>query len=73
MGGSIKLDLTYATIPTFGDEQRRLYRESQFVKTVTLAKGSENSLVHRKYSDISFLFLEEDENLTEEASIHLTR
>jgi len=27
VGGYIKLDITYATIPTFGGEQRRLYRE----------------------------------------------
>ncbi len=73
VGFSIKLDLTYATIPTFGGEQRRLYRESRFLKTVTATKGSENSPVHGKDSDISYLFLEEDENLLEEASIHLTR
>lgn len=47
-GGSIKLDLNYATIPTFGGEQRRLYRESTFVKTVTSAKGSKNSPVYGK-------------------------
>jgi len=35
IGGSIKLDLTYATIPVFGGEERRLFRESRFVKTVT--------------------------------------
>lgn len=71
MGGSIKLDLAYATIPTFGGEQRRLYRESQFVKTVITTKGSGNSLVHGKDSDISCLFLEEYEKLLEEALVHL--
>lgn len=40
VGGSIKLDLTYVTIPTFGGEKRRLYRESRFMKIVTMAKGS---------------------------------
>lgn len=73
VGGSIKLDLTYATIPTFGGEKKRFYRDSWFVKTVTPAKGSKNSPVHGKDSDISCLFLEEDENLLEEKSMHLTR
>lgn len=73
VGRSIKLDLTYATIPTFGGEQRRLYRESQFVKTMTPTKGLENSPVHGKDNGISYLFLEDDENLLEEAIVHLTR
>ena len=29
------MDLTYATIPIFGDEKRRLYRELQFSYIVT--------------------------------------
>ena len=37
IGGSIKLDLTYATIPVFGGEERRLYQETRFVKIVTKA------------------------------------
>ena len=47
VGGSIKLDLTYATIPTFGGEQRRPCKESKFVKHVT-AKGSQKSPVYGK-------------------------
>jgi len=72
VGDSIKIDLTYATIPTFGGEKRRLYTKSRFVKTVTLAKGLENSPVHGKESDLSCLFLEEDETFLEETSVHLT-
>lgn len=48
VGGSIKLDLTYATIPMFGGEQRRLYKESRFVKNMTLAKGLEKAQAHGK-------------------------
>jgi ribonuclease HI len=29
LGGTLQMDLTYATIPVFGGEHRRLYRESQ--------------------------------------------
>jgi hypothetical protein len=28
LGGTLQMDLTYATIPIFGGEHRRLYRES---------------------------------------------
>ena len=45
IGGSIKLDLTYATVPVFGGQERRLYRETRFFKMVTKADCSENSLV----------------------------
>jgi len=48
VGDPIKLDLIYATIPIFGGEQTRLYRESRFVKTMTPVKGSKNSLVYGK-------------------------
>lgn len=58
VGESIKLDLTYATIPTFGGEERRLYRESRFVTIVTPAEGSRNSPVYRKEIDLSCLALE---------------
>ena len=30
VGGTLQMDLTYATIPFFGGENRRLYRELQF-------------------------------------------
>ena len=35
LGGVLKLGFTYAVIPTFGGEERRLYRETRFVKTIT--------------------------------------
>jgi len=40
---------------------------------VTPTKGSENSLVHGKESDLSCLFLEEDGIFLEETFVHLTR
>jgi hypothetical protein len=30
LGGTMKMDMTYATIPIFGGENRRLYRETKF-------------------------------------------
>jgi hypothetical protein len=35
LGGTLKMDLTYATVPVFGGEHRRLYRESQLAYIVS--------------------------------------
>lgn len=35
LGGVIKLDFTYAIIPIFNGEERRLYKETRFVKTTS--------------------------------------
>ena len=67
--GSIKLDLTYATIPVFGGEERRLYGESRVVKMVTKANGSTNSPIYGKEGEFSCLMLEEDENFLQETRI----
>jgi len=45
LGGVLKLDFTYAVIPIFGGEERRLYKETRFVKTIT-KNGANNSPVY---------------------------
>jgi hypothetical protein len=35
LGGTLQMDLTYATIPVFGGEHRRLYKESQLAYIVS--------------------------------------
>jgi ribonuclease HI len=35
LGGTLQMDLTYATIPVFGGEQRRLYKEAQLAYIVS--------------------------------------
>jgi hypothetical protein len=35
LGGTLQMDLTYATIPVFGEEHRRLYREAQLAYIVS--------------------------------------
>lgn len=50
LGGALKLDFTYAFIPIFGGKERRLYRETRFVKTTTI-NGASNSLVYSKEKD----------------------
>ena len=45
LGGVLKLDFTYVVIPVFGGEERRLYKETKFVKTIT-KNGASNSPVY---------------------------
>jgi ribonuclease HI len=35
LGGTLQMDLSYATIPVFGGEQRRLYREAQLAYIIS--------------------------------------
>lgn len=75
--GSIKLDLTYATIPMFGGEEHRLYRKLRFVKTITRDNCSNNAPVYGKEKDFSCLLLEEKDKIMDETqvecSIHLNK
>ena len=50
LGGALKLDFTYAAIPIFGGEERRLYRETRFVKKIT-KNGARNSPVYSQEKD----------------------
>ena len=68
--GSIKLYLTYATIPVFGGQERRLYRETSFVKMVTKANNSINFSVYNKEVDFSCLMIEEDQDYLQEPSFY---
>ena len=52
LGGTLYMDLTYATIPMFGGETKRLYIENQFTYIISNAK---NSINHPIYAvDIDF-------------------
>ena len=53
IGGSIKLEFTYTTIPVFGGEELRLYCESRFVNMVTKVDGSTNSPLYGKEGEFS--------------------
>jgi hypothetical protein len=35
LGGTLQMDLTYATIPVFGEEHRRLYKEAQLAYIIS--------------------------------------
>ena len=47
LGGTLQMELTYATIPMFGGDTKRLYRENQFNYIISNAK---NSINHPMYA-----------------------
>ena len=46
LGGTLQMDLTYATIPMFGGENKRLYKENQFTYIISNAKNSVNHSIY---------------------------
>jgi hypothetical protein len=45
LGGTLQMDLSYATIPVFGVEHRRLYREAQLAYIISDEANPTNHLV----------------------------
>ena len=67
LGGVLKLDFTYAIIPVFNGEERRLYRDTIFVKT-TIKKDAGNSPIYgQEKEDISCFLLHENVEFSEES------
>ena len=46
MGGTLQMDLTYTTIPIFGGETKRLYRENQLAYIISNEKNSVNHPIY---------------------------
>jgi hypothetical protein len=46
LGGTLQMDLSYATIPVFGGEIKRLYRENQLAYIISDAKNSVNHPIY---------------------------
>lgn len=66
LGGVPKLDFTYAIIPIFGGQERRLYRESRFVNTIKKQGISINCLVYSQGKDFSCFMLEVNDEIAED-------
>ena len=63
VGGTLQMDLTYATIPIFGGENRRLYRELQFAYIVTDDRNPTNHPLYVVEKDLgSFMLHFSDDN-----------
>ena len=57
VGGTLQMDLIYATIPVFGGENRRLYRELQFAYIVTDDKNPTNHTLYVVDKDLGTCML----------------
>ena len=65
------MDLTYATIPMFGGETKRLYRENQFTYIINNAKNSINHPIYAVDTEFGACILQIDDS--QPTSIQLTK
>jgi ribonuclease HI len=52
LGGNLQMDLTYATIPVFGGEHRRLYMEDQLAYIISEEENPTNHLIFALDTDL---------------------
>ena len=72
MGGVLKLDLTCAIIPVFNGEERRLYKETRFVKTTSKKDVGNSPIYSQEIEDISCFMLHEDAEFSEDTRKQLS-
>jgi hypothetical protein len=65
LGGSLQLDMTYATIPIFGGQFTRLYRETRLAYTVSDPLNPNNYPVYVADQDLGNCILSIDDDLDE--------
>jgi ribonuclease HI len=58
LGGTLQMDLTYATIPVFGGEHRRLYREAQLAYIVSDEANPANHPIYAMDTDLGSSLLQ---------------
>jgi ribonuclease HI/uncharacterized small protein (DUF1192 family) len=58
LGGTLQMDLTYATIPVFGGEHRRLYREAQLAYIVSDEANPSNHPIYALDTDLGSSLLQ---------------
>jgi hypothetical protein len=63
LGGTLHMDLTYATIPVFGGEHRRLYREAQLAYIVSFEENPTNHPIFALDTDLGSSLLQITETL----------
>ena len=66
LGGVLKLDFTYAIIPVFNGEKRRLYSETRFMKTTTKKDAGKSPIYSQEIEDLSCFMLHEDAEFVED-------
>ena len=66
LGGVLKLDFTYAIMPIFGREERRLYKETRFIITIKNNKASNSPIYSQEKDDFSCFMLHDNAELAED-------
>jgi hypothetical protein len=61
LGGTLQMDLSYATIPVFGGEMKRLYRENQLAYIISDGKNSINHPIYVVDTDFGSCILQIDD------------
>ena len=70
LGSTLQMDLTYATIPMFGGETKRLYRENQLAYIISKESRSVNHPIYAVDTDFGSCILHIYDN--QETSVQLT-
>jgi hypothetical protein len=65
LGGSVQLDMTYATIPILGGQFTRLYRETRLAYTISDPQNPNNYPVYVADQDLGNCILSIDDNFEE--------
>ena len=70
LGGTLQMDLMYATIPIFGGETKRLYREYQLAYIISKEIRSVNHPIYAVDTNFGSCILQIDDN--QQTSVQLT-
>lgn len=65
LGGTLQMDMSYATILVYGGEQLRLYREVRFVHTVCKTDQPRNHPIYAIYQDFGCFQLTSNQHKTQ--------
>ena len=71
LGVTLQMDLTYPTIPIFGGETKRLYRENQLAYIIIKESHSVNHPIYVVDTDFGSCILQIDD--TQQTSVQLTK
>ena len=62
LGGTLQMDLSYATVPVFGEELKRLYRENQLAYIISDEKNYVNHPIYALGMDFRACILQIDDS-----------
>lgn len=65
LGGTLQMDMSYATIPIYGGEQLRLYRELRFVHTICKTHQLRNHPIYAIFQVFGCFQLTSNQNKTQ--------